>query len=63
MSLDCNFENINQSIFFLFFTVMKRFMITKNQVAKIKNLDVNHESQPVTPNSLVNCQQWKCCTY
>ena len=35
---------------FAFYLVVKRLMITKNSVAKIKNLVVNHESRPVKLN-------------
>ena len=35
-----------------FYTVVKKFMITNNSVAKIQNLVLIHESRPVKSNSV-----------
>ena len=35
---------------FAFYLVVIRLMITKNSAVKIKNLVVNHESQPLKSN-------------
>ena len=51
ISHDCNFENINQLIFFFnFLRCCERCMITKNSVVEIQILLVNHESRPVKSN-------------
>ena len=46
----------------IFYLVVKRLMIATNFVVKIKNLVVNHESQPVKSNT-VNVSQFSLCSF